>query len=216
MPKIADSRAAVRAGERLLTVGGKLRAAWNTLGLGWSFDDLMEYLKPGLDTMSIPREDHGKVLGMVSTAVILAIEQDRDKGDREPVSQGDEFVEEKRESGVVGPYGGDRIWGSLRGQRYCVLISHDVIGREKRWHISVSNEAHLAKGHEVPVWRDFVSIVHQLRPGVSFVIGIPPQNMWMNKNPNVLHALETRDAHLIAEWRRNADAVRGTEAAVPS
>jgi hypothetical protein len=215
MSRIADSRAAVRAGERLLAVKGSIRGAWEGLGLGWTFDQLMDYLKGG-GYGSIPEDYHGQVLGIAASVAVVAVEQERDRQMPEPQESGT-FVVEKRESGVVGPFGGDRLWGSLNGQRYCVLLSRDVFpDGDPRWHISVSNEAHLQRGHDVPVWRDFVAIVHQMRPGVPFVLGIPPSNMWMNKNPNVLHALEVKDEALIREWRRHADAVRGTDAATPS
>jgi hypothetical protein len=216
--RVADSRAAKRAGERLLTARGSIRGLWNSLSLGWSFDDLTEYLEAGFAT--IPEEMRGRVLGIVASTCAVVVEQDRDRAPAPEAGDTEgKFVVEKTERGVVAPAGGDRMWGVLDGQRYCVLLSHDPIddpGGEKRWHVSVSNEAHLGAGHDVPTWRDFVAIVHQVRPGVPFVVGIPPRNMWMNKNPNVLHALETRDVLLVRRWEAEAAAVRGTEAAVPS
>lgn len=216
MGRISGSRAAVRAGERLIAARGSIRAAWDSLGLGWSFDDLSAYLRGADGYDDIPDELRGKMLGIAAGVVILAVEHDRDRqhGD---VAAGATFEVVRKEEGVVAPHGGDRMWGTLNGSTYCVLISRDPVGEgDLRWHISVSNEAHLQAGHDVPVWRDFVAIVHQLRPGVPFVVGIPPRHMWMNKNPNVLHAVEVRDEGLIAEWRRNAAGVAGTDAAVPS
>lgn len=211
MATIENSRAAVRAGEKLVAVGGSLRKAWNTLDLGWTFDDLIAYLHRSLG--AIPEQHRGKVLGLVAGTVIVAVEQDRDhRGPRFEASDGT-FKVEKREQIPVG----ERLWGVLNGERYCVIVSRDRFGAEdERWHISVSNERHLLGGHDVPTWRDFVAIVHQLRPGVPFVLGIPPRNMWMNKNPNVLHAIEVRDSGLVAHWQINAAQVAGTDAAMPS
>lgn len=218
MSRIGDSRAAVRAGERLLSVGGSIRKAWESLGLGWTFDDLMDYVDRPLE--QVPEEARGSMLGLVASSVIVAVEHDRDRGDRPEPNGGAELVVEKREVGAVQPHGGDRLWGSLNGSRYCILMGREPVAPsapdDLRWHISVSNEAHLQRGHDVPCWRDFVAIVHQLRPGVPFVLGIPPRNLWMNKNPNVLHAYEVKDPALIEHWRINAEAVRGTDAAVPS
>jgi hypothetical protein len=45
--------------------------------------------------------------------------------------------------------------------------------------------------------------LHALRPGVPFVLGIPPRSWWMNIHPHVLHAWETRDWLLIDQWRAN-------------
>lgn len=116
------------------------------------------------------------------------------------------------------PPNATRFWVRLKGEVYCVLRSQDEYGRgDLRWHISVSRNSDLEAGnHDVPVWRDFVAIVHFMRPGVPFVIGIPPENQWMNANPNVLHAHETKDPNLIEEWKINAQAVKGTHMAVPS
>lgn len=215
MSKIVSSRAAVRAAERIAAARGSIRAAWESLGLGWSFDDLMAYFDSSEAAQAVPKELHGKMLGVSAAVAILAVEQTRDR-ERPDMPINATFEVVRKELGVVPPHGGHRLWGTINGSSYCVLISHDPFGEENRWHISVSNEEHLQSGHEVPIWRDFVAIVHQLRPGVPFVLGIPPRNMWMNKNPNVLHALETRDEALIARWRVEAAAVAGTDAAVPS
>lgn len=215
MSVIENSRAAYRSSERMLTAKGKLRAAWASLDLGWSFSDVMDYLVPGAAKISEPEK--GKIVGLATSFAMIAVEQDRDRQERDAGESDGTFQIKHREDGVVAPFGGDRMWGALNGENYCVLQSRDELGPgDHRWHLSVSNERHLRAGHEVPLWRDFVAIVHQLRPGVPFVIGIPPRNQWMNKNPNVLHALETHDHALIEMWRLNAAAVAGTDAAVPS
>jgi hypothetical protein len=70
---------------------------------------------------------------------------------------------------------------------------------EHRWHISVSGR------EDVPPWHVMSEVVHALRPGVPFVIGIPPRSWWMNVHPNVLHAHELKDANLIAQWRAEGE-----------
>jgi hypothetical protein len=203
--------------ERHAANGGEVRALWDALDLEWSYDDLIAFV-----SSRIPEDrklTRGESLGLAATIAAFAIEADHD---RRPEAEGEHdgiFHVEKTEEGVVKPHAGDRMWGTLNGRRYCVLISRDPMHDDpddRRWHISVSDEEHLKGGHEVPVWRDFVAIVHQLRPGVPFVLGIPPRSMWMNKCPNVLHALETTDETLIAEWRVEGELVRGTDAGVPS
>jgi hypothetical protein len=91
-----------------------------------------------------------------------------------------------------------RIFTNTRGLR--VLLSRDLGLNESdpRWHISVSYEDH------IPDWEEMVQIAHNLRPGVFFVIGVPPESMWMSVHPYALHLCETTDEGLIAEWKRNA------------
>jgi hypothetical protein len=79
-----------------------------------------------------------------------------------------------------------------------------IVGREptgpdgqQRWHISVS-----AKGR-IPEWGEMVFAAHSLRPGVPFVMGVPPRSWWMSIHPHVLHMWQTYDANLILEWRDN-------------
>jgi hypothetical protein len=66
---------------------------------------------------------------------------------------------------------------------------------DKRWHISIA-----APG-AVPSWAALVAIVHALRPGVPFCVGLPPRSWWINVHPNVLHVWELNDPNLIAQWR---------------
>ena len=71
-------------------------------------------------------------------------------------------------------------------------------GAAPRWHISVSTL------DRPPTWEEMVATVHKLRPGVPFVMGIPPLSWWMNIHPHALHAWESFDQLLIDEWRDNA------------
>lgn len=87
-----------------------------------------------------------------------------------------------------------------------------LVGRENlgvyddpdlRWHISLRYGDRGVDGR-VPSWEELVASAHELRPGVCFVVGVPPKSWWMNVHPDVLHLHETRDEALIAEYRRNA------------
>jgi len=81
-----------------------------------------------------------------------------------------------------------------------------LVGRERcggletsplRWHISLQGPG------RIPTWDELVEAAHKLRPGVPFVIGVPPRSLWMNVHPHVLHLWETADAALLEEWRTN-------------
>ena len=79
-------------------------------------------------------------------------------------------------------------------------------GREGRLalaHVGVGPGSH-------PDVAELVAACHELRPGVVFCIPMPPRTWWINVHKDVLHAWETTDAHLIAEWRRNARGDRPT------
>lgn len=67
-----------------------------------------------------------------------------------------------------------------------------------RWHISLRGPG------RVPTWEELVDVAHQLRPGVPFVLAVPPRSLWMNVHPHVLHLWETADEPLLEEWRVNA------------
>src|SRR5213080_3307211 len=68
------------------------------------------------------------------------------------------------------------------------LVSRDDVSRDKvpdmRWHISVSHSS------RVPNWDELVMAGHEIRPGVVFVIGLPPKSWWINVHPFVLHLYE--------------------------
>jgi hypothetical protein len=83
---------------------------------------------------------------------------------------------------------------------------------EPRWHISL-RYGNPGRDGRVPSWDELVEAVHALRPGVPFVVGIPPRSWWMSVHPDVLHCWQTRDNALIEEWKRNRSIGqgRGTE-----
>jgi hypothetical protein len=80
-------------------------------------------------------------------------------------------------------------------------VLHVLVSREEwrpgdeRWHISISGPG------RVPTWSEIAETCHELRPGVPFVLGVPPRSMWMNVHKDVLHALETKDDAMLEQWR---------------
>jgi hypothetical protein len=89
---------------------------------------------------------------------------------------------------------------SWRLRRYSVLRTRDPIHLpndtpDLRWHISIAGE------QDVPPWNHLVAIGHKVRPGVVFVVGVPPKSWWMSVHPHCLHLYETKDANLIAQWK---------------
>lgn len=83
----------------------------------------------------------------------------------------------------------------------CFIAREQMGGLETgplRWHISVRGP------DRIPSWEEMVEVAHELRPGVPFVISVPPRSLWMNVHPHVLHLHETGDEALIEEWRANA------------
>ncbi len=79
------------------------------------------------------------------------------------------------------------------------MVGREPVARDGhddlRWHISVQHKG------RVPTWEEMVRAAHDLRPGIVFVIGVPPRSMWMNVHPNVLHLWELRDENLVGQWR---------------
>lgn len=82
-----------------------------------------------------------------------------------------------------------------------------LVGREpvadgdERWHISLRHK------DRVPTWDELARAGHELRPGVCFVIGVPPRSWWMNVHEDVLHLWELKDEPIMALWR--AESQRG-------
>jgi len=84
-----------------------------------------------------------------------------------------------------------------RGQLAAIVGREPVDGKgdDLRWHISLQHRL------RIPNWEELVSAGHELRPGVVFVIGVPPRSWWINVHPRVLHLWELRDEALAAQWR---------------
>lgn len=81
------------------------------------------------------------------------------------------------------------------------LMGREPIARDDtRWHISV-RYGDPGENGRIPTWDELVATAHELRPGVAFSVGIPPRSWWLNHHPHVLHLYETRDPHLLAQFR---------------
>lgn len=86
------------------------------------------------------------------------------------------------------------------GKEYHAIVSRDPVGvgrkiPDDRWHISVSAK------NEVPPWQVMAAVGHELRPGVPFVIGVPPKSWWINVHEFTLHLWELKDQNLLDQWR---------------
>lgn len=91
-----------------------------------------------------------------------------------------------------------------RREPHRVYLSRDpYTPADHRWHLSVSRALVPVSRALVPDWAALVAIAHAVRPGVGFVLCIPPASLWMNCHPGVLHLVETKDANLIEQWRRD-------------
>jgi hypothetical protein len=98
-----------------------------------------------------------------------------------------------------------RTEGAAYEARVDALTYSVLIGREPvhlpnnppdlRWHISVAGKNYL------PTWAHLTQIVHRLRPGVTFCVGIPPKSHWINLHKFTLHAWEIHDDNLTGSWR---------------
>lgn len=95
--------------------------------------------------------------------------------------------------------------GSLRA-----LIGRENVGTEKaedfRWHISVAPYM-----NRVPSWDELVFAAHSLRPGVTFIVGIPPESQWMSLHDYVIHLWESKDEGIERLWRNEALGARSRQ-----
>jgi hypothetical protein len=93
---------------------------------------------------------------------------------------------------------------AVRRGLLAALVGREPIGGvgELRWHVSVQHR------DRVPNWEELVQAAHDLRPGVVFVVGVPPRSWWLNVHPHVLHLWETFDEGLVGEYRINAQGAR--------
>jgi hypothetical protein len=82
-----------------------------------------------------------------------------------------------------------------------VILSRDELSQDydhepdPRWHLSMVGP------NRVPTWNEMAEACHTLRPGVVFVMGIPPRSWWINIHPDCLHAWEVKDDNLTHQWR---------------
>lgn len=88
------------------------------------------------------------------------------------------------------------------------LVGREPVGRledkslDLRWHISI-NGGHVERDPQLPTWHELVDAAHQIRPGVTFVVGIPPRSWWMmdlESGKYVLHLWQLSDENLEQSW----------------
>lgn len=81
------------------------------------------------------------------------------------------------------------------GELFALMSRDEIEPGDVRWHISVQHR------ERVPTWSEVAATGHELRPGVVFVLGVPPKSWWINVHPRVLHLWELRDRALCDQWR---------------
>jgi hypothetical protein len=86
------------------------------------------------------------------------------------------------------------------GQLTALVSRDEIAAADWRWHVSV-RYGDPGENGRVPTWDELVETGHALRPGVPFVVGVPPRSWWINVHPHVLHLYETRDVALVEQWR---------------
>lgn len=85
------------------------------------------------------------------------------------------------------------------------LVGREPVNRKTgesdlRWHISVNGSFEEPR---LPTWHELVECAHQIRPGVTFVVGIPPRSWWMadlESGKYVLHLWQLKDDNLEKSW----------------
>lgn len=96
-----------------------------------------------------------------------------------------------------------------RGPLFALVGREPVVDGDVRWHISMRYGEPGVNGR-IPTWEELVSAAHDLRPGVVFIVPVPPKSWWMNIHPHVLHMHETRDEPLVQMFKDNAVGSRVT------
>lgn len=91
---------------------------------------------------------------------------------------------------------GARAYTAANG-RLSILLSRDEIAPgDTRWHLSIAGQ-----DNQVPAWNELVELAHKLRPGVVWVVGIPPREWWLNVHEGCLHLWQLDDPALEDQWR---------------
>lgn len=73
-----------RAAERLIDARGSVRAAFDSLDAGLTFDDLIAYVDENLAAILLavadePERFHGRLVGLVAGAALTIVESDRER-----------------------------------------------------------------------------------------------------------------------------------------
>lgn len=79
MSKIADSEAARLVGEAMIEHNGSIKAAFDSLDLGFSFDDVIVYAQPVV-RRTLARDEAEvlpRMVGLIAAAMAIGAEQER-------------------------------------------------------------------------------------------------------------------------------------------
>ena len=106
----------------------------------------------------------------------------------------DVFTDAYRQQGVEPPK------AYSHGPLFALVSRDEIADDDLRWHVSL-RYGNPGQDGRIPTWDELVEAAHALRPGVPFSLGIPPRSWWMSVHPHVLHLVETRDPHLVEQWR---------------
>lgn len=80
------------------------------------------------------------------------------------------------------------------------VASQQITGKKKtdpdwRWHVTVGNDTRRA------TWEEARDAAHELRPGITFALLIPPIGWWTNVDSRAIHLWEVKDDNL-EDWLR--------------
>jgi hypothetical protein len=191
--------AADKATHRLTLLDGKIYRAFDDVDCGLTARELVARYDANMQSAFGGLT--GKVIGNSLMFAIIAVEAERrHKHERMPEDTGrrwlpypewqERVAKDAERAGIPPPTA--FVKNPLQA-----LVGREPVGDpdDLRWHISLAHE------ERVPTWDEFASAMHELRPGVPFVIGVPPRSWWMNYDDRVLHGWETKDEHLIEQWR---------------
>lgn len=76
--KIDNSQAARRAETRMLAHDRHIRGAFDSLGLDWDFDDLVDYALGAPFLATLPEDLLGKCVGAMAATAIVTVERVRE------------------------------------------------------------------------------------------------------------------------------------------
>jgi hypothetical protein len=194
---------------RVLSFEGKIYRAFDDLDTGLRARPLSEWhaeaARPQFGELT------GKAFGMALSLSMVAVEADRRYRAQAAIEWADDKwardfewegrvrhdYELARKRGMVPLEDPPQAW--RRTPLACLMGREPLTPEDEgRWHLSVS---HIER---IPTWDELVETAHVLRPGVPFVVGLPPRSWWMNYDQRVLHLWETRDDLLVEHWRRGA------------
>ena len=187
--------------------GGHIYDAFDGLDVGVRARELAEWFRGHSEAQFGALT--GRAFGAALSIAIVAVEAERrTRGSRaEPAAEGEWHRDADWQLEVHRAYelaGGEAEFEPVAWRKtplQALMAREPCPGdRELRWHLSV---AHMDR---VPCWEELVDAAHNLRPGVVFVLGLPPRSWWLNFDERVLHLWEVRDGPLVESWRANPSA----------